>query len=210
MAANLQARHAGVNLPTLSGGSCSVEAQTPSPRRKPRPGSARCSAIPTTAMAPPAKRWRPARGVELIAPAGRLGKDAFAVDVAAGTATCPAGHTVTHRRMARRNPAAPRQFSFAAHCPGCPLRAQCSGSPRGRCCPSGRTRRFFSRRGPPAPPSSATGIAAGPGSSARPRRSSTARPSCPGAGWPRPKRGSAQGRHPQPEPHRSPRLLTTG
>jgi hypothetical protein len=49
----------------------------------------------------------------------------FAVDEAAGTLTCPAGHTV---------PLTPvkKTAKFAERCTGCALRARCTSSPRGR------------------------------------------------------------------------------
>ncbi len=50
--------------------------------------------------------------------------DEFTVDEAAGTATCPAGHT---RPITRS-----RQVVFGATCRGCPLRARCTTSRTGR------------------------------------------------------------------------------
>jgi transposase len=50
--------------------------------------------------------------------------DDFDVDLHAGTATCPAGHT-------RRIPAS-RRVNFAVHCRSCPLRRQCTTSEKGR------------------------------------------------------------------------------
>lgn len=50
--------------------------------------------------------------------------DDFDVNLHTGTATCPAGHT-------RRIPTS-RRINFASHCRGCPLRARCTTSPRGR------------------------------------------------------------------------------
>jgi IS5 family transposase len=54
----------------------------------------------------------------------RFGRDAFAVDEEAGTATCPAGHTVRITKS--------RRAVFRAKCKGCPLRARCTTSPKGR------------------------------------------------------------------------------
>jgi len=51
-------------------------------------------------------------------------RDAFAVDYAAGTATCPAGHTVQIT--------AGRAAVFGGRCHGCPLRARCTRSKDGR------------------------------------------------------------------------------
>jgi len=56
--------------------------------------------------------------------AGRFGRDEFEVDAQAGTATCPAGHTVaiTPRRHA----------VFGVRCSGCALRNRCTTARRGR------------------------------------------------------------------------------
>lgn len=59
---------------------------------------------------------------------GRYTKDDFGVDVDAGTVTCPAGQTVTIRFARDRSGRA----DFAAHCAGCPQRANCTTSPKGR------------------------------------------------------------------------------
>jgi len=61
------------------------------------------------------------------APAGRYAKDAFTVDLQAGTVTCPAGRSTPLRahgdgRIAR----------FGSACQGCPLLARCTASPNGR------------------------------------------------------------------------------
>ena len=55
---------------------------------------------------------------------GGFGRDDFLIDEAAGTATCPAGHTVamTPRRAA----------AFGIRCRGCPLRGRCTRSKDGR------------------------------------------------------------------------------
>jgi hypothetical protein len=49
----------------------------------------------------------------------------FTVDPAAGTLTCPAGHTVTPTPVQRT-------ARFGHRCAGCTLRARCTTSPRGR------------------------------------------------------------------------------
>jgi hypothetical protein len=56
---------------------------------------------------------------------GRFPKTAFAIDLAVGTCTCPAGQTTSH--VARHS------FVFAtATCAACPLRAQCVAGTGGR------------------------------------------------------------------------------
>lgn len=55
---------------------------------------------------------------------GGFGRDDFAVDYAAGTATCPAGHTVSIT--------AGRAAVFGHRCRRCPLRARCTRSKDGR------------------------------------------------------------------------------
>ena len=54
-------------------------------------------------------------------------KDRFRVDLAAGTVTCPAHHTVTIRAGLRH-----RVARFGALCGSCPLRADCTKARRGR------------------------------------------------------------------------------
>ena len=62
-----------------------------------------------------------------IAPGGRFSKDAFNIDLDAGTATCPAGHTVTLR------PAGEGQVAyFGKACAGCSLAERCTTSKDGR------------------------------------------------------------------------------
>ena len=55
---------------------------------------------------------------------GGFTRDDFRVDESAGTVTCPAGHTVAITRA--------RGADFGARCRGCPLRARCTTSKRGR------------------------------------------------------------------------------
>jgi len=55
---------------------------------------------------------------------GGFDRDDFVVDEAAGTATCPAGHTV---RIAPG-----RSATFGIRCRGCPLRERCTKSKEGR------------------------------------------------------------------------------
>lgn len=54
-------------------------------------------------------------------------KDRFTIDLAAGTVTCPADHTVTIGRGARH-----RTARFGQFCASCPLRADCTTARRGR------------------------------------------------------------------------------
>jgi hypothetical protein len=54
----------------------------------------------------------------------RFPRDAFVVDEVAGTATCPAGHTVTITRA--------RKAVFGIRCASCPLRLQCTTREKGR------------------------------------------------------------------------------
>jgi len=62
-----------------------------------------------------------------VAPAGRFSKDAFGIDLKAGTVTCPAGHTVALA------PAGEGQIArFGQACAGCPLAAKCTTSKNGR------------------------------------------------------------------------------
>lgn len=55
---------------------------------------------------------------------GRFGRDDFSVEEATGTATCPAGHTVTI--------SAKRTADFRSSCRTCPLRPRCTTSMRGK------------------------------------------------------------------------------
>jgi len=59
---------------------------------------------------------------------GRFAKDRFAVDLDAGTVTCPAGQTAVIVPAARGGGRA----SFRPWCSGCPLRVACTASRRGR------------------------------------------------------------------------------
>ena len=62
-----------------------------------------------------------------VAPAGRFSKDAFTIDLAARTVTCPAG------RVAPLRGAGPVAIaSFGAACAGCPLADRCTSSTEGR------------------------------------------------------------------------------
>src|SRR5664280_66932 len=62
-----------------------------------------------------------------VAPGGRFPKDAFQIDLTAGTVSCPAGNTVT------LTPAGDRQHAgFAGACAGCPLAEQCTRAAGGR------------------------------------------------------------------------------
>ena len=59
--------------------------------------------------------------------ANGFSKDRFTIDLAAGTVTCPAHHTVAIRAGLRH-----RVARFGARCGSCPLRADCTKSRRGR------------------------------------------------------------------------------
>ncbi len=62
------------------------------------------------------------------APGGRFTKDAFNIDLPAGTVTCPNGTTATIRPTRDGGGTA----SFGRACAGCPLAAQCTTSASGR------------------------------------------------------------------------------
>lgn len=64
-----------------------------------------------------------------VAAGGRFAKDRFAIDLEAGTVTCPNNATVAIRP---RRDGAGGTASFGGACATCPLRAQCSESPNGR------------------------------------------------------------------------------
>jgi hypothetical protein len=61
------------------------------------------------------------------APAGRLAKDAFTIDLTAATVTCPAGQIAPLRVIGDGQIA-----RFGKACLGCPLAAQCTTAPGGR------------------------------------------------------------------------------
>ena len=62
-----------------------------------------------------------------VAPGGRFAKDAFDIDLLAGTVSCPAGHTVALK------PAGDGQLAhFGSACADCPLAVQCTTSADGR------------------------------------------------------------------------------
>ena len=61
------------------------------------------------------------------APAGRFAKDAFGIDLTAGTVTCPAGQTALLRSIKDG-----RIAHFGQACQGCPLAERCTTSPSGR------------------------------------------------------------------------------
>src|SRR2546427_6416085 len=63
------------------------------------------------------------------APKGHFPKDRFAIDLHAGTVTCPAGITAPIRARGGRHAGA---ASFGAACRTCPLAAQCTTAPYGR------------------------------------------------------------------------------
>ena len=60
---------------------------------------------------------------------GLLPKSRFTLDLAAGTATCPAGKTTSDYHETEGGG---RVYRFGTQCDGCPLRAQCTKSPHGR------------------------------------------------------------------------------
>ncbi|GAA4838378.1 transposase [Kitasatospora terrestris] len=62
--------------------------------------------------------------------AGGFSLDDFAVDTTAGTATCPAGHTVPLFEPSGRH--MQRKALFTDQCTGCPLRERCSTAKAGR------------------------------------------------------------------------------
>jgi hypothetical protein len=106
-----------------------------------RPGAVLCDGAYGTADA---RAELAALGVAVVAKlrpltdARHIGKDAFAVDPAAGggrgSVTCPEGVTTTDRRMARDAKGRPVPlFRFpAAVCAACRVRDRCLGGPAGR------------------------------------------------------------------------------
>jgi IS5 family transposase len=77
------------------------------------------AALTSAGLMPVIKPWPLRPTVE-----GGFSLDDFTVDEAAGTMTCPNGLT--------RTITAKRRVTFGAACTGCPLRARCTASPRGR------------------------------------------------------------------------------
>ena len=81
------------------------------------------------------RRSLASQGIELVAPAppasapkGHFSKDAFEVDLDAGTVTCPAGQVAAIAGKARR-----REARFGAPtCQACPLASRCTKRPGGR------------------------------------------------------------------------------
>jgi hypothetical protein len=65
--------------------------------------------------------------VPAVRNANGYSKDQFRIDLASGTVTCPADHTVSIRAGLRH-----RVARFGVLCQSCPLRAQCTKSRRGR------------------------------------------------------------------------------
>jgi Transposase DDE domain/Transposase domain (DUF772) len=68
--------------------------------------------------------------VKVMPPTSRGGcftQEAFVLDRAGGTATCPAGAVVALRTIQEG-----QRADFSAHCEGCALRDKCTTSPRGR------------------------------------------------------------------------------
>jgi hypothetical protein len=65
-----------------------------------------------------------------VAPGGQFTKDAFTIDLAAGTVTCPGEVTITLRQTQHQRHAAVAKFGTA--CTRCPLGTQCTSSPAGR------------------------------------------------------------------------------
>jgi hypothetical protein len=61
------------------------------------------------------------------APGGRYAKDAFQIDLTAGTVVCPAGQSARLRQVKDGHVA-----HFARACQGCPLAERCTTSPSGR------------------------------------------------------------------------------
>ena len=63
-----------------------------------------------------------------VAPGGRFTKDAFSIDLAAGTVTCPAGQAAPLRSFGDGG----RIARFGAACAACPLSARCTTAKDGR------------------------------------------------------------------------------
>jgi hypothetical protein len=62
-----------------------------------------------------------------VSPGGRFSKDAFTIDLAGATVTCPAGTTTPLRPFGEG-----RIAKFAAACAGCPLAERCTSAKDGR------------------------------------------------------------------------------
>ena len=62
-----------------------------------------------------------------VSPGGRFSKDAFTIDLEAGTVSCPAGNTTSLRQFGDG-----RIAKFAAACAGCPLADRCTSAKEGR------------------------------------------------------------------------------
>jgi hypothetical protein len=77
-----------------------------------------------------------------VAPGGRYAKDRFAIDLDAGTVTCPNDVVVTIRRHADDGGTA----SFAGACSACPLRGACTNSTNGRTISVGPHEAVLARR----------------------------------------------------------------
>ena len=112
-----------------------------------------------------------AKGIELVAPAppasarnGFFNKDAFEVDLAAGTVTCPAGQVAIIAGKARR-----REARFGAStCQVCPLASRCTKRPGGRVVTISPNEALLAEAGKPGgAPGSASATANGRKSSAR-------------------------------------------
>jgi hypothetical protein len=65
-----------------------------------------------------------------VAPGGQFTKDAFTIDLQAGTVTCPAKVTISMRPTQHQRHAAVAKFGAA--CTRCPLATDCTSSPAGR------------------------------------------------------------------------------
>ncbi len=75
-----------------------------------------------------------------VAAGGRFTKDAFAIDLDAGTVRCPAGHTAPLRVVGEMQIA-----RFGRACAGCPLAGQCTPSNHGRTIQVGPHERALAR-----------------------------------------------------------------
>ena len=103
------------------------------------------------------------------------------VDVESGTITCPAGQV---ELIPGRRPKSATQVSFGSACASCALASSCTDSRQGRSIEVNPDEELLA----PARAAQWTEAfrdryASGPGSNARPPKSSTATPSCPGEVW---------------------------